>query len=49
MVERILRDGRRLERHLDDGIAERSPPAPVDGSGSDVAAASRRELMERCS
>jgi hypothetical protein len=32
MVERIMRDGRRLERHLDDRTAERSPPAS-DGVG----------------
>ena len=26
MVERRMRNGRRLERHLDDRVAERSPP-----------------------
>jgi len=32
MVERILRDGWRLERHLDDRIAERSPPGSAPRS-----------------
>jgi hypothetical protein len=31
MVERRLRDGRRLEQHLDDRTAERSPPSAEGG------------------
>jgi hypothetical protein len=33
MVERRMRDGWRLERHLDDRIAERSPPRSATREG----------------